>query len=225
MSRRSTPNIKVPARCASCGVFRNAGDRCDYCGAIYTDGFHITLHENYGSSLNDKYKIQQDGREIEITWRWRKPIHWALLAFSLFWCFITISAIFSILTFEDHLRPLEVLPLPLIHLFVGTIGASFAAIYFFNKTTIKANSQYMSLAHHPISWRGGAKFDASDVADILVESNRRSRKRHSWEVPVLHVVTTSGLRRALLEGQSEEEFRDYEALRRYLLTALDLEYD
>lgn len=225
MSRRSPHIIKVPERCASCGVSRNAGDRCDYCGAIYTDGFHIGLHDTYGSSLNEKYKIKQDGRDIEITWRWRKPIHWALFAFSLFWCFITITAIFSILTFEDHLRPFEVLPIPLTHLFIGILGASFAAVYFFNNTTIKANFQSMCLAHHPISWRGGVKFDASDVADIVVERKRRSRKKHNWDVPVLHVVTTSGLRHALLEGQSEEEFRDYEALRRYLLVALDLEYD
>lgn len=225
MSRRSNHN-EVPERCASCGVFRNAGDRCDYCGAIYTDGFHIGQNNIQNSALNDKYKIKQDGREIEITWRWRKPIHWALFAGSLFWCFITISAIFSILTFESHPRRLEVLSFPLVHLFIGILASSFAAVYFFNKTTIKANFQQLCLAHHPISWRGGgAKFDASEVADILVESKRQSYKKQSWEVPVLHVVTTSGVRHTLLKGQSEEEFRDYEALRRYLLMALDLEYD
>lgn len=193
--------------------------------SIYTDGFHLGMHANYDSAQSDKYEIKQDGRDIEITWRWRKPIHWALFGFALFWCFITVSAILSILAVEDRSRAFEILPLPLLHLSLGIVGACYAAVYFFNKTTIKASFQSLCLADHPLSWGERSKFDASDVADILVESKRKWRKKYSWEVPVLNVVTTSGLRHALMQGQSEKEFRDYEAVRQYLLMALNLEYD
>lgn len=219
MNRNNTPNSAISARCASCGVSRNRGDRCEYCGALYLDAVNAKPSSDKLRSLDKKYRIKQQGSRVEITWIWRDAGVWFLVPFFLFWN----SIAFSFLSVSEVLSdPLSAFPIPAVHLVIGVLGVGYTAVCLLNSTTITAKNNYLSLRHHPIPWPGNIKFTAGEVEHIFVSKGRRSSKKRSSDVPILQLVTVSGRRYELLKGKTEVEFADYESLRLHLLKALNL---
>jgi len=208
----------LSAECMACGVPRNHGERCDYCGALYLDMINSASSGIEVGSLHNKYKIKQSGNDVEISWHWRNIAILALIPFFIFWNSITFSghALGDLIT-----DPLSVFPFPGMHMIIGILGPLYALVHLINKTSIVANARYLTIKHHPIPWRGNKQFDARNIQQIFVSKGIRSKNDNSWNVPILQLVTITGTRHELLKGQREVEFADYEALRRHLLKALN----
>lgn len=214
---QSTP---VTERCSSCGVSRNIGDRCEYCGALYPDMINAKSTGKKLKSLDRKYSVERRGGRTEISWSWRSATTWLGIPFFLFWN----SVAFSFASVSEMLSdPLTVFPIPGLHILIGIVGSVYVGVCLINKSTIIADNSQLALRHHPVPWPGHAKFKANEIEGIFVSKGQRSRKNSSWDVPILQLVTKAGTRHQLLKGKTEVEFADYETLRRHLLDALNIE--
>ena len=220
MDDSSLTEHAVSNRCTSCGVHRNRGDRCEYCGAIYPDMVVKGAPERKLRSLDGKYRVNQLRDRTEIVWDWKSRKMLFLIPFFIFWN----MAVFSFVSLSEFLaNPLSIFPIPGVHMAVGIFGAFYVLALFLNKTTISAGKRHLEIAHHPIPWPGGHRIATDEIEQIFVSRERRSSKNHSWDVPALQLLTNDGRREVLMKGNTELDFGDYETLRRHLLKAMDIE--
>ncbi len=219
MNEHNNPASTIQTHCASCGVSRDRGERCEYCGALYPDTISTDAPTGVISSLDNKYRVKRNGNEVSISWSWRNIKTWMMIPFFIFWN----SIAFQFTTLDKALSdPLSLFPVPGIHLLVGILGPLYVLLCLINNTTITANSSHLSIRHHPLPWRNSNHFSAGDIEQVFVSRGRRSSKKRSWDVPILQVITINGSRYELLKGQTEVEFADYESLRRHILTAMNI---
>ena len=203
--------------CVSCGVSRNHGDTCDYCGRHYIDPIESFGKAKRLTALPSKYTITKANNGSVITWRWASKSGWVLILFAMIWIAITFPVA------AEFLRdPLDTLFLPLIPLAAGVLLLCHAFMKLINKTSVYANRQSLYIKHHPIPWTGKVRFDTSNIEQVFVSRIQRSNKETSWHAPALQLATKDGHRHELLRGSAEVEFTDFESLRLIILKALDI---
>lgn len=223
---KTTFESKDWATCSSCGSARNRGDNCHYCGRIYTDVIHQKQNpaKTFLKSLSSKYQVERQGDELRITWRWGGMKSAGMLIFFVIWNSILFSGDYG---FDRDISNWEafwsIFPIPAIHVLVGIIGPIYILVRMINSTTIAANSQTLSVSHHPIPLGKRHRFRSSEIEQLFVSETQRSSKNKSWSVPELQLITKSGVRHRLLKGNKSVDFSDYEMLREQLSNALNIE--
>ncbi len=208
-------NEKNTGFCVSCGVARNYGDTCDYCGRHYvesTDAPHKRV-----TALPTRYKITRQQDNTAITWRWAGKSGWMMIPFALIWITMTLPIAADFLQ-----QPAGNLPIALLPMAVGFILLGHTIMKMINKTTIFAGKQSLYMKHHPIPWRGNFKIPTDNIEQVFVSRTQRSNKETSWHAPALQLITKDGQRHQLLRGRSEAEFSDFESLRLIVLKALGI---
>ncbi len=210
-------NEKNTGFCISCGVARNYGDTCDYCGRHYVNPTETPQKAKRITALPSKYKITRKSDGTAITWRWAAKSGWVLIMFSMVWLAITYQIA------ADFLKePGSALPLPLLPMAVGFILLGHAIMKLINRTSINASKQSLYMKHHPIPWRGSFKIPTSNIEQVFVSRTQRSNEKTTWHAPALQLITKDGQRHQLLRGRSEAEFSDFESLRLIILKALNI---
>ncbi len=212
------------ATCSSCGVARNKGDQCDYCGTVYADAIKRSNTKSFLGSLSSKYQISRRGSELRISWRWAGWGTLIMIPFFIFWNAITFP-LGSMLSeggsfFSD---PLSYFPIPGIHMLIGILGPIYILILLVNRTTIVANKRHLIVKSHPIPWGRKRRFQTSEIQQLFVSKTQKSSKKNTWDVPELQLITKNGTRHRLLTGNREVEFADYETLRQQISNALNIE--
>ena len=209
------------SRCASCGVPRNFGTTCKYCGTVYPEAAR-TLHPDQDlPELHEKYTVTHDGRAVSISVPLRKTVDVVIAVF------IGIFAFFGIISFGGLSAPdtlssstsTAVVLFVVKFIVVGGVTL-FAVLCWVNRVTIEANSRYLSLRHHPIPLQLSMKIRTEDMTDLSVIARRKTYKDENWDVPVLQVSTVTGTRQDLMVGSSEADFGDFDVLQRHLGEAL-----
>ena len=209
---------EAEAFCLSCGVARNRGSNCEYCGRLYVSAAKSNAKAPAHRSLTNKYKIRKNSNETVISWRWKNRSTWLLIPIALFWMGISLS-----MGGEQFLTdPLSTFPIPLIPVLIGFALLAQAIVKLTNRTSVHASRQQLSFRHYPLPWRRNVQYDKSEIKQLFVSSMQRSDKNRSWTAPVLQLVTTAGVRHALLSGANEGQFADFETLCHELQTALNL---
>jgi len=206
------------SECAACGVRRNQGERCDYCGVLYLDTIEMVSSAHRVGTLHSKYLLKQNGDDVEITWKWKNPIILILLPGSLIFTFVGFS-LFDLGKFLSN--PLSVFPIPAFHIIIGILFSIYIFPYLVNSTRIVANTSLLTIRHYPIPARRNKKFDAVDIKQIYVSKNIYTRKGRRRAVPVLELVLVNGSRHELVKGYTDNDFTDYQTLRQHLLKALN----
>ncbi|MFK7857292.1 MAG: hypothetical protein AB8B64_00635 [Granulosicoccus sp.] len=193
--------------CSACGVGKNKGDYCNYCGTLYPEALKADQAQSTApvSSLASKYQVERTQDSLSIWWNWRSLPLLAFLAFSVFWMYIATSS--------GSIWPT----------LVGVVMIVYIVIQFVNRTTINVTNNGLSIHHRPIPCRKGFKFHVGNIQQIYVSKEQKRSKNRIWHAPALQLVTSDGKRHAILKGQSETEFADFEALRRKILSELGIE--
>lgn len=213
---------EAEAFCLSCGVARNAGSTCDYCGRLYVSAEKAsTAKPKALRALPEKYQIRKNNNETVISWKWaRGKSSWFMIGFSLFWIGMALRMGDVTLFLTD---PVETFPVPLIPILIGIFLLCNALIKIANSTSIHASKQSLYIKHYPIPSRRSLRFTRNEIEQIYVSKVRRSNEHRSWDAPILQLATNSGVRHAILSGYNEAQFETFETLRSELLSALDIE--
>ncbi len=199
---------EADAFCLSCGVARNRGTNCEYCGRLYIEAAKAKNKPAQHRSLPTKYTVKKKNNETIISWRWKSRSTWLLVVIALFW--ITLS--FQLDGGALLTDPLSTFPIPMIPVLVGLFLLSKAVVKLANKTSIHASRQSLSIRHYPIPWRRNIRYRTDEIEQVSVSIVQRSTKERTWKAPVLQLHTTSGVRHAILSGYNEAQFADFETL-------------
>lgn len=210
---------EAEAFCLSCGVARNRGDKCDYCGRLYVSAAKANAKAAPLRALTSKYKVKKSKGETIISWRWKSKSTWFMAVIGLVWIGMALSVMDGRLFLTD---PLATFPVPMIPVLIGLAILVNAIIKMTNGTSIHASRQSLSIRHYPLPARRNVRYSRNDIEQVFVMRVQRSNKERSWQAPVLQLVTKSGVRQALLSGYSESQFADFESLRLEILDALDI---
>lgn len=210
-------NEKNTGFCVSCGVARNYGNTCDYCGRHYVESTDAPQKIKRVAALPAKYTITKQQGGTAITWPWAGKSGWMMIPFALIWIAMTLPIAI------DFLKEPDTVPVSLLPMAVGIILLCNAIMKLINKTSIFASKQSLRMTHHPIPWRGNFQISASNIEQVFVSRTQRSNKETSWHAPALQLITKDGQRHQLLRGRSEAEFSDFESLRLIILKGLNIE--
>ena len=210
---------EADAFCLSCGVARNRGTNCDYCGRLYIEAAKAKDKPAQHRSLPAKYTVRKKNNETVISWRWRNRSTWLLIFIALFWIGLALS-----MDGEKILTdPLSTFPVPLIPILIGLFLLTNAVVKLANRTSIHASRQSLSIRHYPLPWRKNIRYNTNEIQEVIVSSVQRSNENQTWKAPVLQLHTTSGVRHAILSGYKEAQFADFESLRHEIQTALGID--
>ncbi len=211
---------EAEAFCLSCGVARNQGRNCDYCGRMYLDAAKgATAKPAPLRALPAKYKVKKTGSETVISWRWRNRSSWFLFPFSVLWIGMPLYATGGM----DLLDPLSAFPIPLIPVLIGVAFFIKAVITALNHTSIHASKHSLYVRHYPIPSRRGFRYTSNEIEQVFVSRVQRSNDNKTWHAPILQLVTTSGVSQAILSGSNESQFVVFESLRHEILDALGID--
>ncbi len=212
---------EAEAFCLSCGVARNHGSKCDYCGRLYLDVAKGAKAKPAPlRSLPEKYDIKKTGDEIIISWKWKRRSTWFLIVFALIWIGMALVTMDGATILTD---PLAAFPVPILPVLVGLALLCKAVLQMTNGTSIHASKHALYTRHYPIRSRRSIKYSKNDIEQIYVIRVQRSNEHRTWHAPILQIATKSGERRALLSGYNESQFPAFETLRLEILKALDIE--
>ncbi len=203
----------------SCGVARNRGSNCEYCGRLYVSSAKANAKPAQHRTLAPKYKIKRNNHETVISWSWKKRSTWILFPIALFWIGLSLTMDGEKLLTD----PLSTFPVPLIPVLIGLWLFCLAIVKLFNKTAIHASRQSLSVRHYPLPWRRNIHYKRSEILQITVSTVQRRDEHRTWTAPVLQLLTSEGFGHALLSGYNEAQFPDFETLCYELQNALGLE--
>lgn len=209
---------EADAFCLSCGVARNRGTNCEYCGRLYVEAAKSNAKPKQHRALAPKYQVNRKNNETVISWRWRNRSSWFLIVVALFWMGIALSMGGELFLTD----PLATFPVPLLPVLVGFFLFAHAIVKLTNKTSIHASRQSLSIRHYPLPWRKNIRYDKNEISELFITTVERRNEHRTWKAPVLQLTTTSGVRHALLSGYNESQLADFETLRDEIQTALDL---
>lgn len=210
---------EAEAFCLSCGVARNRGSNCEYCGRLYVSAAKADAKPAQHRSLAPKYKIKKTSNETIISWHWKSRSTWILFPIAVLWIGISFTMDGEKLLTD----PLSTFPVPLIPFLIGVWLVCLAIVKLTNKTAIHASRQSLSIRHYPLPWRRNIRYKKSEIEQLTVSTVQRRDEHRTWTAPVLQLVTAEGVSHALLSGYNESQFSDFETLCHEIRHALGLE--
>jgi hypothetical protein len=144
--------------------------------------------------IPDRFRIEEGGRDLRITWRWFRPVAFGLLFFSLVWNGFLVGWYTIALEIWKEAGPMAIFffVLPLIHVAVGIAMAYFTLALFLNRTSIEITSGILSVTHGPVPWRGVSEIASSDVEQIWIEAHLHSGRRRCSITYRVHALLRNG---------------------------------
>lgn len=167
--------------CASCGGLLNAGEtKCVYCGRPV-----VPEHPPRATVPRpEKYRVEDDGRQRTITWRWFHPAVFFLIPFCIAWNAFLVGWYSMAGGMGEQGVPgamqLIFLVFPIGHVAVG-IGLAYVVLAMLvNRTVIRTDRETLSIKHGPIYWPG-VKLAVNEIDQLyctLAESTNSDGDRN-----------------------------------------------
>lgn len=142
-----------------------------------------------------RFRVEELGKELTISWRWFTPMILFLAFFCLFWdgflVFWYVMAFRSLFGMGGRGEPfaLVMVLFPLLHLAVGVGLTYFTLSSFVNSTVIRARGGELVVSHGPLPWYGNHRLSTSEVRQVYCSENKHRRKHggvsFSYNVNVL----------------------------------------
>jgi hypothetical protein len=127
-----------------------------------------------------RFKIEEWGKDLAITFRWFTPVSLFLVFFCLFWdCFLIVWYFIGFgIIFGGKGEPAAIMMVlfPIIHVAVGLGLTYFTIATFVNTTVIRLVGGELSVLHGPLPWYGNLRLRAADVRQVYCTENHQRRK-------------------------------------------------
>ncbi len=160
--------------------------------------------------LPAKFRVEELGQELTISWSWYQHGLWFLLFFCIFWdgfLVVWYSVVVGMM-FLGQGGPgtgfsILFAVFPLIHVAVG-IGLTYAVITgFLNRTKIRVQQGELTIRHGPIPSWGNHTVQTFDLSQLYVTEQVSSNRRRYSVTYDLNAIRTDGTKLKLLGNLQE----------------------
>ena len=152
--------------------------------------------------LPPKFRMEDWGRDLVITWRWFSPKFLALAFFCAFWDGFLVF--WYVMAFRQG-APLVMKLFPILHLAVGVGLTYFTLAGFLNRTAVKVSRDALGISHSPLPWPGNRVLPSTEIEQLYC-GERMHRHRHSCSYSYqLNAVGRDGSKIKLISGLEEPE--------------------
>ncbi len=170
-------------QCPSCGATVETGSqKCDHCGR------NVGVAARPKAPQPDKYRIEDDGYRLAITWSWFTPVVFFLLVFAIGWnSFLFVW--YGMALFMPGPMKFIFLLFPLIHVAVG-LGLIYTVItMFLNSTSVVVEQGLLTIRHFPVYFPGNMTIETADIDQIYVTETTHQGKNGTQTTANLQLRT------------------------------------
>jgi hypothetical protein len=115
----------------------------------------------------DRLKVEDDGVNRRICYRWFRPAFLFLVVFCVFWdgfLFVWYS-----IAFTDANAPLMMKVFPILHVLVGVFLTYYVLCTLVNRTVIEVGEDAVSVRHGPLPAGSSQRVDTAEIVQIYCE--------------------------------------------------------
>ncbi|MAF10059.1 hypothetical protein CMK11_06360 [Candidatus Poribacteria bacterium] len=201
---REDPSVQI--HCRSCGSEIAADDmnleraiaKCAACNDVFgfSDPLEAGGNERPPVPMPRNTRVEREGADLVITWRWFKLLYLAAVVFAIVWNAGVMGLWRTALSPGTSLvGRLSVLPF----VAAGAFVAYVALTGLLNSTRLTANSDALTVRHGPIPAPGGRTIPTSDIEQLFcTERVRRSRNANAVTTYRVRVTLKDRRTRTLL---------------------------
>ncbi len=208
---RNHPAQLIELKCRNCGSPLSPEDispqlsaaRCRHCHSLFAlpsaaGGRPIPRPQ---VPLPPNFRIYDDGYTLEITRRWRGPVAFFLLFFSLFWNgFMVVWHAISLSTGAWMMSAFG-----LLHTGVGIFIAYYTLALFINTTAIRADGRSLDVKIRPLPWKGNKSIAAVEISQLYCMEKISHGKNGSSASYRIEAVLGDNRRETLVSGLPEAD--------------------
>lgn len=211
--------------CPSCGGPIPASDvniqqaiaKCSRCDTVFRIDQQLPpvkeLREQPDVPLPKRFRVDDLGTELVISWSWFSPAIFFLLFFCIFWdgfLVVWYSIVLGLglggLGGEKGPSgwPLLFMAIfPVLHVAVGVGLTYFVLASFVNRTTVRVDRGELTIRHGPVPFPGNKTLLTSDLTQFYCSETVHNHRRSSSVSYELNAVHTDGSKVKLLSGLTE----------------------
>ena len=152
----------------------------------FPQGEPLDMDPNIPVALPDGFRLDDNGGERRISWRWISMRAAGTFLFAVLWDSILAAVIYG--AFLGKTPPLSVLAVLLI---CGMIGAGMtyaAAAYLINRTSVRVDAARVSVQHRPLPWFGTKDVSRTAIDRVLSEKHAQRDDDGGFEPRVTYKV-------------------------------------
>jgi hypothetical protein len=213
--------------CPSCGATVPASDvniqqaiaKCSRCDSVFRIDQQLpTLKSSPDQPavpLPPKFRVEDLGTELTISWSWFTPSIFFLLFFCIFWDGFLIawySIVLGVGVFGmGNAGPAGGIPallmalFPILHVAVGVGLTYFVIASFVNRTRVRVDRGELSIHHGPIPFPGNKILSTANLTQFYCTETVSNRRRGYSVSYDLNAVQADGTKVKLLTGLTELE--------------------
>jgi hypothetical protein len=151
----------------------------------------------------EKFDIARKHDALQISWKWYSHALIGLAFFCVAWDAFLIF--WYNIAFSHEEIPWIMVVFPIGHLAVG-IGLTYRTVAgFFNRTTLRATPDRLTIVHSPLPWLGNRNIPTRHLSQLFVKERARRRDNTTSYSYDLLAIKRDGSRLKLLKGLDEVE--------------------
>ena len=164
--------------CPSCGATVSIeSGLCEFCGRDLRTPSTSTAPRPL-APRSAKYHVDDDGLNLEISWRWFTPAVFFMAFFAVGWNAFLVGWFVMASSMPDEMGVMRwiFMLFPIIHVAVG-VGLIYGVLVaFVNSTRIRVDRGELTVRHGPIYFPGEVTLDTSEIDQLYVSQEEHRSK-------------------------------------------------
>lgn len=201
-------------RCPNCRSVIDAADmnvnllvaKCVACSQVFnfSDELNLPPVEKPQVELPKRFRVEQWGPDLTITYRWYTHAVWVLIAFCAFWDGFVVAfysaLISSLVDGKFELMEVFAFVFPMLHALIG-IGLTYLCLAtLLNKTTIRVSRRELTISSGPIPCGKTIRVSTDDIRQLYCVKKEHHHKRSTSYSYELNALMRDGVSKTLIKN-------------------------